>query len=88
MPTGIAKNTLKVSHFFDQGCRLEVKPIEKELLKYQASVMKRDPDYVRRQNPPLAAATDAAIVAAAEAMEAGYASHDFVEGLWWAYQAA
>ena len=30
LPAGIAKNTLKVSHFFDQGCRLEVKPIESE----------------------------------------------------------
>ena len=30
MPIGIAKNSLKVSHFFDQGRRLEIKPIEPE----------------------------------------------------------
>jgi hypothetical protein len=37
MPGGVAKNTLKVSHFFDQGCRLEVKPIEpEEIMKMRA----------------------------------------------------
>jgi len=62
---GTAESELALKAAFQ---RMLVLPLAQ--LKYQAAVMKRDPAFVRRNNAILKAATDAQIMAAAEAMEA------------------